>query len=238
MRFFKDADDIEDLVDSGHSCDERCYTRHHIDQLEHNDDNTTTALALEGAGSRGSNVSGERVSRELWNRADKQAGGNLDETARIYRELFAEWEDEQHGRVVLWEAQQAAERAARRSEHRRAAAARRSRPRVDRRSPNRPTRVEVHPEAWDVLKRQAIKKQTPLAATVGTLLVFAPLPNSAASESSDGIVKRFARLFIEDDDWLDVRERAVRLDVSTARLVGLIVEAEARRVGWKPEVER
>lgn len=236
MKFFRDDDnseELEELIDAGHCCDERCEKKHHDDH------NTPTGLAPEGAGWRGISGSGEQVSRELWKRADaaaRAAGRGIDETSRIYRELLAAWQEEHDTRIVIWEAQQAANRAARRFERRRAAAVRRAQPRVDRRSPNRPTRVDVHPDAWSVLKRQAIAKGIPVADAVGTLLVFAPLPETATACA--GVAKRFARLFIDEDDWRDVRGRAVSIGVSTARLIGLIVEAEARRGGWMPEGER
>lgn len=50
---------------------------------------------------------------------------------------------------------------------------------------------------------------------------------------------RYARLFLPDDDtWPRFRARAVDASVSTARAVGLVVEHEARRLGWRPEAGR
>lgn len=49
---------------------------------------------------------------------------------------------------------------------------------------------------------------------------------------------RFARLFVDDETWRAFRARAVEAEVTVARLVGLVVESEARRVGWRPEVDR
>jgi hypothetical protein len=49
--------------------------------------------------------------------------------------------------------------------------------------------------------------------------------------------RRFARLFIDDDNWTHLRQRAAQHHMSVARLIGLIVEDEARELGWRPSGE-
>ncbi len=118
----------------------------------------------------------------------------------------------------------------------------------EKRSPNRPTQVEVDPLAWTVLKAHAVRHRKSLAGVVGKLLVksFDRSLESLVQESGDSRPsapdsaprprpeRRFARLFIDDEDWLRFRERATRESVSVARLVGIVAEDEARALGWRP----
>ncbi|MCP3910894.1 MAG: hypothetical protein GY713_08080 [Actinomycetia bacterium] len=118
----------------------------------------------------------------------------------------------------------------------------------EKRSPNRPTQVEVDPGAWTVLKAHAIRSRKPLAAVVGRLLVqsfdrsleslvqstFESRPTAPDAAPRPRPERRFARLFIDDDDWLRFRERATEHDLSVARFVGIVAEDEARALGWRP----
>ncbi|MCA1842585.1 MAG: hypothetical protein LC792_05235 [Actinobacteria bacterium] len=123
----------------------------------------------------------------------------------------------------------------------------------ERRSPNRPTHVDVDDQAWATLKARAARRRQTLAKLVGDLVAEAAdagLPPERASERHSerrrqgGVqaggrgrrASRYARLFLPDDDvWPRFRARAVDASVSIARAVGLVVEHEARRLGWRPE---
>jgi hypothetical protein len=109
------------------------------------------------------------------------------------------------------------------------------------RTPNRPTHVKVDPEAWSVVKQRAFER----GVLVGTAV--AELVERTAERGCTGqrnpqqprsATHRFARLFVDDDTWRAFRSRAVETEMTVARLVGLVVEAEARRVGWRPEDDR
>jgi hypothetical protein len=118
-----------------------------------------------------------------------------------------------------------------------------------RRSPNRPTHVEVDDRAWATLKRKAARQGRAVGEVVGDLVATAAdagIPPERTSErrsersaASGRRAARYARLFLPDDDtWLRFRARAVDVSVSIARAVGLVVEHEARRLGWRPEAGR
>lgn len=115
------------------------------------------------------------------------------------------------------------------------------------RSPNRPTHVEVADDAWRVVKAAALEAQLTVSEAVGRLVAAAAesgVPAEPAVFGSPGSAEgvrerlagrraaRFARLFVDDDTWGRFRGTAVDAAVSTARAVGLVVEAEARRLGW------
>jgi hypothetical protein len=122
-----------------------------------------------------------------------------------------------------------------------------------RRSPNRPIHVEVDDGAWATLKAKAARRGRALGEDVGDLVAAAAdagLPPERSSErrteralpthGTTGRLgrraSRYARLFLPDDGtWPKFRARAVDASVSTARAVGLVVEHEARRLGWRPE---
>lgn len=112
-----------------------------------------------------------------------------------------------------------------------------------RRTPNRPTHVEVDREAWATVKRDAVVRGLTVAAAVGALVSDAVANGSpAARPRREGAgdrpvgrqAQRFARLFIDDASWGAFRSVAVNAAVSIARAIGLVVEAEARRLGWSP----
>lgn len=112
-----------------------------------------------------------------------------------------------------------------------------------RRTPNRPTHVEVEREAWGIVKRDAVARGLTVAAVVGALVTDAVTNGLPATErrcegAGDRPVgrqaQRFARLFIDDASWTAFRAVAVDAAVSIARAIGLVIEAEARRLGWSP----
>lgn len=121
----------------------------------------------------------------------------------------------------------------------------------EKRSPNRPTQVEVDPGAWMVVKAHAVRNRKALAAVVGKLVVqsFDRSLGSLVQESGESRPappdsaprprpeRRFARLFVDDETWLRFRERAVEEELGVARFVGIVVEDEARVLGWRPSHE-
>ena len=146
----------------------------------------------------------------------------------------------------LREAKEAAAVAERRAE-RADASLRRLQERLDaggrytgqRRAPNRPTHVEVDGDAWAMVKRDATARNLTVAAAVGALVAEAVTNGISTGDrdtSGDPTVgrqaQRYARLFVDDDTWATFRATAVDTAVTTARAVGLVVEAEARRLGW------
>lgn len=119
----------------------------------------------------------------------------------------------------------------------------------ERRSPNRPTHVEVDDHAWTILKARAARHGRAVGEVIGDLVATAaaaglpterdPERRSERRSSGGRRAARYARLFLPDDDtWPRFRARAVDASVSIARAVGLVVEHEARRLGWRPETER
>lgn len=109
------------------------------------------------------------------------------------------------------------------------------------RTPNRPTHVEVEPEAWSVVKQRAFERGLLVGTAVAELVErtaehgFTGQRNPQQPRSA---THRFARLFVDDETWRAFRARAVEAEVTVARLVGLVVEAEGHRVGWRPEVDQ
>jgi len=109
------------------------------------------------------------------------------------------------------------------------------------RRPNRPVHVEVDPEAWDTVKRDAMLRQVFVGRAVAALVSSSvddgiPAAGRAATRAGQTgrRARRFARLFLDDDTWARLRARALDADVTSARAIGLVVEAEARSLGWRP----
>jgi hypothetical protein len=74
-----------------------------------------------------------------------------------YRELLAEWEFDMATRDALRRAEEATAKAVRQEQRRQEFARRRAMPRADRRAPNKPVRIDVDPEVWEVVKRRALQ---------------------------------------------------------------------------------
>lgn len=117
----------------------------------------------------------------------------------------------------------------------------------NRRSPNRPTHVEVDEPAWLAVKAEAARQRLQVGDVVGLLVKTAvegglspQRPRVSPRRPSAGRrANRFARLLgVDDETWARFRALAVDARVSTARAVGLVVEHEAWRLGWRPEVEQ
>lgn len=114
----------------------------------------------------------------------------------------------------------------------------------ERRSPNIPTHVEATDEAWRAIKKDVAGRQwATLGGAVGDLVVAVADGQSgdlratvnrgqALSATPTGRrARKFVRLLgVEPDQWRRFRAAAVDTDVTTARLVGIVVEAAAQRL--------
>ena len=104
------------------------------------------------------------------------------------------------------------------------------------RADNRPTRVAVDAEAWETLKGEAIRRRSTVGYLVGRLIADAvrhsKLPRIPADDR--GLTPRFARLVrLDVDTWTTFRSMAFDAHVTTTRMVGVLVEHEAHRLGWR-----
>jgi hypothetical protein len=110
------------------------------------------------------------------------------------------------------------------------------------RRPSRPVKVDVDPEAWDAVKRDGVRRRWWMGALVGELVRVAvqdgviprnrPQQKSAQSDCAAALCKGriFARIFVDEETWADFRVLALDAHVAIARLVGLLVEREARNI--------
>lgn len=103
------------------------------------------------------------------------------------------------------------------------------------RSPSRPTHVDVYPSAWEAVRADAIRRRVAIGRAVGDLVTEAG--DCDLTGHRDGHhARRFARLFLDDEDaWPQFRSRATAAGLTVARAVGVVVEIEAMRLGWRPE---
>jgi hypothetical protein len=96
---------------------------------------------------------------------------------------------------------------------------------------NVPVHVEVDPAAWDAVKRDAVLQRWTVGAAVAELVARSVqdrvIPRRRPHQSS---AQRFARLFVDAETWGQFRALAFDAHVSAGRLVGLLVEREARRL--------
>ena len=239
----------EDLIATDHSCDERCLTRHHTDHLEPapDYDSLPTVLALFECGlpGRAGSVEPELLMHTLWGQSLEALGLRAErdmrsaDLARVgakYTELLEEWKFDMATRDVLRRAEEATAKAVQQEQRRQELARRRAMPRADRRAPNKPVRVDVDPEAWDVVKRRALQDGRKVAEAIGELVTQPPGPFPVHPGARPQ--RRFARLFIRHLDWVILRVIAAQESVTVTRLIGVIVEHEAKRLGWKRAVER
>lgn len=114
----------------------------------------------------------------------------------------------------------------------------------ERRSPNIPTHVETSDEAWNAIKKDVAGRQwATLGGTVGELVAAIAEGDSgdlraeissghrAPPPSAGRRARKFVRLLgVEPHQWRCFRAVAVGMDVTTARLVGIVVEAAAQRL--------
>ena len=124
------------------------------------------------------------------------------------------------------------------------------------RRPSRPVKVDVDPEAWEAVKRDGVRRRRPVGAVVGELVRLAvqdgvvprnrprrksaqgpagpqqTQQSSAQSDCAAALCKGriFARLFVDEETWAQFRVLAFDAHVPIGRLVGLLVEREARNI--------
>jgi hypothetical protein len=106
------------------------------------------------------------------------------------------------------------------------------------RSDGRPTRLAVDPEAFDFLKSYAIRRRTSVGYLVGQLVADAvshsALPRGVRDDRC--ATQRFIRLIALDvETWTTFKAMALDAHVTSTRMVGALVEHEARRRGWRAE---
>ena len=116
------------------------------------------------------------------------------------------------------------------------------------RAPNRPAHVEVDSGAWAVVKSDAVRRRVTVAGAIGRLVADAgargltpahrALCRPAQPSARGRRAQRFTRLFVDDDAWSAFRVLAIDAHMSTARLLGIVVEVEAHSLGWRPEAGR
>lgn len=102
------------------------------------------------------------------------------------------------------------------------------------RSDNRPTRLAVDAGAWEALKAEAIRRRSSVGYLAGKLVVDAVRHNKLPRVGEHrGATQRFARLVLVDaETWTAFRSMAFDAHVTTTRMVGVLVEREARQLGW------
>lgn len=104
------------------------------------------------------------------------------------------------------------------------------------RADNRPTRVAVDAGAWEVLKGEAIRRRSSVGYLVARPIVDAVRLNKLPCVPADDrcVTQHFARLVrLDVETWTAFRLMAFDARVTTTRLVGVLVEREARRLGWR-----
>jgi hypothetical protein len=108
----------------------------------------------------------------------------------------------------------------------------------------RPVHVEVDPAAWEHLRHELTKEQRGFGYAVGALvraaigrprLVQGHVDLDAAQPGRRaGVYLRVSGL--DDRTWSMFKAMAYDQCVTVARLVGILIEREANRVGWDREV--
>lgn len=105
------------------------------------------------------------------------------------------------------------------------------------RADNRPTRLAVDGGAWEVLKGEAVRRRTSVGYLAGQLVADVVRHNTLPRVPADDrcVTQRFARLVrVDVETWTSFRSMAFDAHVTTTRMLGLVVEREARRLGWRP----
>jgi hypothetical protein len=88
-----------------------------------------------------------------------------------------------------------------------------------------------------VLKGEAVRRRTSVGYLVGRLVADvvrqSTLPRIPADDRC--VTQRFARVVrVDVETWTSFRSMAFDAHVTTTRMLGLVVEREARRLGWRP----
>ncbi len=98
------------------------------------------------------------------------------------------------------------------------------------RRPNHPVKIDVDPAAWATVKRAAYWERLAMGDKVAQLVARAVqdrvVPRRSPARTPQ---RRFARLFVDAETWAAFRALALDAHVSAGRLVGLLVEREAKR---------
>jgi hypothetical protein len=105
------------------------------------------------------------------------------------------------------------------------------------RAENRPTRLAVDVRAWEVLKGEAVRRRTSVGYLASGLVADVVRDNTLPRVPADDRrgTQRFARLVrVDVETWTSFRSMAFDAHVTTTRMLGLVVEREARRLGWRP----
>jgi hypothetical protein len=157
---------------------------------------------------------------------------SLEEFARRYRERAERALALEEATAEYEDARYQAELVRRRIERKQTARVRRrERGTKDRHRANRPVKVEVDPHTWEDVKREAIRQRSSIGQFVGDLVCRSAQSGvKPRRKPAHDVVRRFARLVVDDETWTEFRVLAVHASVSTGRCVGLLVELEARRI--------
>lgn len=111
----------------------------------------------------------------------------------------------------------------------------------------RPVRIDVDDGAWAVLQREAVAQGTYLIRRMGELvraevhqLAAGDVSGTPASRRRRGpgegeptLCRRFLRVEVDDETWRALRLVTLDVDLTLARYLGEIAEAEAHRLGWR-----
>jgi len=101
---------------------------------------------------------------------------------------------------------------------------------TERRRPNHPVKIDVDAAAWATVKGAAYWERLAMGDKVAQLVDRAVqdrvVPRRSPARTPE---RRFARLFVDEETWAAFRALALDADVSAGRLVGLLVEREAKR---------
>jgi len=113
-------------------------------------------------------------------------------------------------------------------------------------------RIDVDEEAWATVKREAVRQRLRLVLWLGDLvrievegLAAGQVTGTPASrrrrspgEGEPTPFRRFVRVDVDDDHWLDLRAAALDAEVSVGRYVGELAEAVAYEAGWRATAPR
>ena len=116
----------------------------------------------------------------------------------------------------------------------------------------RPVRIDVDDVAWATLKREAVRQRLWLVWWLGDLIrievgclaagTVTATPASrrrrSPGEGEPDPRRRFVRIDIDDDSWLDLRSVALDAGLSVGRYVGELAEAAAYDAGWRAAASR
>jgi hypothetical protein len=108
------------------------------------------------------------------------------------------------------------------------------------RSDARATRLAVEPGAWNVVKNEALSRRVAVGYLVARFVADAVAHNTVPRAVRDErcVTQHFIRLIgLDVETWTTFRAMALDAHVTSTRMVGLVVEAEARRLGWRPSAE-